>query len=556
MEFSKLVEIFQRLEKITARLEMTSIISKFLEETPGDLLPIVILLLQGKVFPEWSNRELGIGSKLLIRALADVSGKSVDEIEDKLREKGDIGLVAEECLQKKSQVTLFIQVLTVEKVHFNLDRISQLEGERSQEKKLRYLSELLLLASPLEAKYISRLVLEELRLGVGKGIVRDAIAQAFRVDASLVDRAYYLTSDLGEVAKIAKLEGEEGLKKIELKPGRPIQVMLAQRAENLGEVIEKFGKAAFEIKYDGARLQVHKYNGTIELYTRRLENVTKQFPEVVEWAKNYLKAENAIVEGELVAILSCEDRRPRPFQELSKRIKRKYDIDKIKEKIPVELNLFDIIYLNGKSLLEEKFIERRKTLESIIIQSDDFKLAKQLITSDLSEAEKFYKEAIDLGHEGVMAKNLNAPYQPGSRVGYMYKIKPIMETLDLVIVGATWGEGRRAHLLGSYLLGILDESTGELLTIGRMATGFTDEQLEEMTKLLKPDIIYEKGKEVVLKPRVVVEVGYEEIQKSPKYTSGYALRFPRLIRIRYDKSVEEADTLSRLEKILELQEKK
>ncbi len=439
--------------------------------------------------------------------------------------------------------------MTVKKVYGNLEKLSSLTGKGSQDKKVSYIAELLSYATPVEGRYIVRTILEELRLGVGGGILRDAVAEAYGVDAKLVERAYSLCSDYGEVARVAKTEGKTGLEKIDIVPGRPIESMLAQKVNSVEDALKEFGTAAFEIKYDGARVQIHKTSGGVELYTRRLENITNQFPEIVRYAKEHIKTDSAIVEGEMVAITSMSDRRPRPFQDLSRRLKRKYDIADVEKEIPVEMNLFDVIYYRGKNIIDTGFAERRRLLTEIIRQTDSFKLAEQLVTSNVKDAEKFYKHALDLGHEGVMAKSLDAPYQPGSRVGYMYKIKPIMETLDLVITGATWGEGRRAHWLASFLLAARDQDTGDLLTMGRMGTGFTDELFKELTETLKPEISEEIGKEVKLKPRIVVEVAYEEIQKSPTYTSGYALRFPRLVRIRADKGTEDADTLARIEEL-------
>lgn len=549
MDFFVLAKVFRELENVAGRLEMTDIISRFLGDVPADSLPIVLLFLRGKVFPGWSGKDLGVGSKLMIKAIADIAGISQQDVEDKLRVKGDMGLVAEEVLIRKTQTTLFVEKLTLDKVYSNLDKLAGLTGMRSQEKKIGYIKELLSFAEPMESRYIVRLILQELRLGVGDGIVKDAISQAFKADSKLVDRAYALTSDLGEVTRIAKSEGNTGLGKVDITCGRPIEVMLAKKVGGIEEALDKFSPAAFEIKYDGVRLQIHKTDEGVLLFTRRLENVTKQFPEIVKSAKENLREDDVVVEGELVAIKSKEDRRPRPFQDLSRRIKRKYHIREMADKIPVEINLFDIVYYRGHNIIDEKFTDRRKILESIVKESPNFRLAEHLLTDNPGEANRFYSLAIDGGHEGVIAKNLDAPYQPGSRVGYMYKIKPVMETLDLVIVGATWGEGRRAHWLGSFLLATLDPDTGELLTIGRMGTGFTDEQLKDMTKLLGDDVVRQEGTEVTLKPRIVVEVAYEEIQKSPTYTSGYALRFPRLVRIRQDKGVGDAETIARVKEI-------
>ncbi|RLI89408.1 MAG: DNA ligase [Candidatus Altiarchaeales archaeon] len=550
MDFSTLTDVYQELEKTSSRLEMTSIVSEFLKRVPEKELPVILLFIRGRVFPAWSDKELGIGNKLVIRAISAISGVTEATVENRIRETGDTGLAAESLLVKKAQTTLFREKLTVMKVYNNLYRLTSLSGKGSQEKKISYITELLSFAEPTEAKYIVRLVLEELRLGVGEGIVKDAIARAFQVDPKLVERAYSISSDLGEVARISKSEGEKGLRKVTLKTCRPIEVMLAQKIGSIEEAIGKFGETAFEIKYDGARIQIHKEDGRIELYTRRLENVTRQFPEIVKSARENIRVRSAIVEGELVAIKSKKDRRPRPFQDLSRRIKRKYDIPEMVKNIPVEVNLFDLVFCEGESKIEDEFRDRRKLLEKIITETDTFRLAEQIITDNVKEAEKFYRNALNLGHEGVMAKNLKAPYQPGSRVGYMYKIKPVMETLDLVIIGATWGEGRRAHWLASFLLAVSDPDTGRFLTIGRMGTGFTDEEFKEMTELLRGEITEQIGKEVRLKPKIVVEVAYEEIQRSPTYSSGYALRFPRLVRIRTDKGPEDADTLQRVEEIL------
>ena len=550
MEFSELTAVYQKLEEISGRLEMTSIISDFLGSAPDDELPTLILFLQGKAFPPWSEKDLGIGNKLMIKAISSISGFPEEKVEDKVRETGDTGLAAEELLISKTQTTLFKEEkLTLRKVSDNLNKLAGLTGKGAQDKKISYINELLSFASPVESRYLVKIILEELRLGVGRGVVRDAIAGAFEVDAALVDRAYSLTSDLGEVARTAKKDGNKGLELAKMKTGVPVEVMLAQKVGGIEDALEKFSPAAFEVKYDGARIQIHKEGDKITLFTRRLENVTRQFPEIVEEARTNLKAESAIVEGELVAI--GDDRHPRPFQDLSRRIKRKYNIKEISAKIPVEINLFDAIYHEGKSTIDSEFKERRKILEKIISPTENFRIADDLVTSDASEAEKFYQKALDLGHEGVMVKNLDAPYQPGSRVGHMYKVKPIMETLDLVLLGATWGEGRRANWLASYLLAVLDPDSGQLLTIGRMGTGFTDEEFKSMTEMLKDQVLEQSGKEVKLRPSVVVEVAYEEIQKSPTYESGYALRFPRLVRIREDKGVDDADTLARVEEIID-----
>ena len=550
MQFNEFTQVCKILEDKSGRIEMTDIIAGFLSPIPEETVPVVCSFLRGEVFPIWTGVELGIAGKLMIKSLSTVSGIKDEDIENLIKETGDAGIVAEQILVKKAQTTLFQESLTIERVYDNLVKAAALEGKGAQDKKISYVNELLSNATPAESRYLVRLILGELRLGVGDGILRDAIAKAYGVDAALVERAYNLRSDLGEVALAAKTGGNLKLGAISLTTMRPIKVMLAQKAESIADILSELGTAAFEVKYDGARVQVHKNDGTVELYTRRLENVTKQFPELVKSSIENINAKQAILEGEIVAIKNADDRRPRPFQDLSRRIKRKYDISEMVRKIPVEVNLFDILYLNGEATTETPFSQRRKMLEEVVSSTEFFRLSEQLVTKDEDAADDFYEHALSMGHEGVMIKKLEAPYQPGSRVGYMYKLKPVMESLDLIVTGATWGEGRRAHWLASFLLSVYDPTRDEFLEVGHLGTGLTDEQFKEMTELLKPLVLEEKGQAVKIKPKVVVEVAYEEIQHSPTYTSGYALRFPRLVRIRNDKGPMDTDTMERIEELM------
>ncbi|MFN3527799.1 MAG: ATP-dependent DNA ligase [Candidatus Altarchaeaceae archaeon] len=558
MYYLELVEVLEKLEKITGRIEMTDIVAEFLKKVPDEDINYVILTLQGLVFPIYDERKLSIAENLAIVALSNASGWSEEKIKEKIKEEGDLGNAAEKILQRKIQKGLFSfgeeEKITIGEIYKTYEKISEYTGQGSQERKISMLSKILTKCKPKEAKYVIRTVLGELRVGVGEGIIRDAIAKIYAKDENdvenlkqKIENVYNLTSDFGEILKF--LRENKDIENISMKIGRPIRVMLAEKLPDIETGIEKLQKAGIEVKYDGVRAQIHKDNDKIFIYTRRLENITNQFPEIVEFSRKNINAKSCIIEGEIVAIY--ENRKPMPFQNLSKRIKRKYEIEEMVKEIPVEINLFDIIYLNGKSLINESFENRRKILESIINQTERFRLAEQIVTDNIEEAKKFYNYALEMGHEGVMMKNLKAPYKPGLRVGYMYKIKPVMETLDLVIVGAEWGEGRRANWLATFLLACRDEATNELKTIGMMGTGLTDEQFEEITKILKPLIIEEKGKEVKVKPQVVVEVAYEEIQRSPTYTSGYALRFPRLVRIREDKGVNDIDTIERIENLMQ-----
>ncbi|ASJ07614.1 ATP-dependent DNA ligase [Thermococcus pacificus] len=554
MRYSELADLYRRLEKTTLKTLKTKFVADFLKKTPDELLEIVPYLILGKVFPDWDERELGVGEKLLIKAVSIATGVPEKEIEDSVKDTGDLGESVALAIKKKKQRSFFSQPLTIKRVYDTFVKVAEAQGEGSQDRKMKYLANLFMDAQPEEGKYIARTVLGTMRTGVAEGILRDAIAEAFKVKPEMVERAYMLTSDFGYVAKVAKLEGNDGLAKVTVQIGKPIRPMLAQNAASVKEaLVEMGGKAAFEIKYDGARVQVHKDGDRVVIYSRRLENVTKSIPDVVSAVLESLKAEKVIVEGELVAV--GEGGRPRPFQFVLRRFRRKYNIDEMIERIPLELNLFDVLYVDGETLINLPFSERRKRLEETIAESEKIKLAVQLVTNNVDEAQEFYEKALELGHEGVMAKRLDSVYEPGNRGKKWLKVKPTMEDLDLVIIGAEWGEGRRAHLLGSFLVAAFDPHSGEFVPVGKVGSGFTDEDLVEFTKMLKPLIVREEGKFVEIEPKVVIEVTYQEIQKSPKYKSGFALRFPRYVALREDKSPEEADTIERVARLYEFQEK-
>ncbi|MBI3027454.1 ATP-dependent DNA ligase [Candidatus Woesearchaeota archaeon] len=580
MEYSKLVEVYEQLNKTTKRLEKTHIISEFLKEIGIDDMEYVMLLLEGRVFPNYDAREIGIASRLMLKSLSAATGISIEKIENEWKKEGDLGLVAESIVKTKKQATLHSTKLTTKKVFDNIRKLAELEGEGTVERKIQLIAELLTSSKPIESKYIVKTILGEMRIGVGEGAMRDAIVWAFfgnkigikytkegnnievedrgvynkYLDA--VQSAYDVTNEFAEVAEAAKLRGLVGLKGISMRIGVPIQVMLALKADTIEEAFETVGKpAAIEFKYDGFRIQGHKEErGNIKLFTRRLEDVTRQFPDVVEFIKKNVKGKSFIIDSEAVGY-DKKTEKYLPFQNVSQRIKRKYEIDKMSKDFPVELNVFDIIYYEGKSLINEPFEKRRKLLESIVKQQPKkIVLSKSRIISDKKDVEIFFKEAVDAGNEGLMFKSLKSPYKPGARVGYMVKFKHIMETLDLVVVGAEWGEGKRAKWLSSYTIACIDEN-GKFLEIGKVSTGLKEKEEEglsfmEMTKLLKPLIISDKGKEVNVHPKIVIEVGYEEIQNSPSYSSGYALRFPRVVSLRtMDKGPEQASTLGYVKKL-------
>jgi len=550
MKYDKLVELYEVLDSTTKRLEKTSLIADFLsmvgEEDPN-ILSIVTLLTLGRIFPTWSEEELGLGSKLLMKAIALVVGVKPEEVEDQMRDSGDIGLAAQELFSRKVQSTLFRRNLTIEKVHQNLVKIADITGGRSQYKKLEILRELLSSASPLEAKYITRTVIEELRVGVGEGTMKDAVSRAFKVPKETVERAHMLTNDLGLVAEVTKEQGTEGLQKLTLEPGKPVKPMLAQLSPNYITSIQEMGWAFCETKYDGIRVQIHREGDEINIFTRRLENISPALPEIIEYIKKAIKPSEFIVEGEIIV---TQDGKPISFQYILQRVRRKYEIEKMREKIPLTIYLFDVLYYN-QPVLDEPFKDRRELLEKIVqIIPRKLELSTQVkVTPENPEkAENLFNESIDEGHEGIMIKDPYAPYIPGIRGKKMLKWKATPETLDLVVVGGTYGTGKRAHLIGSFLLALRDVDN-KLKNLAHVATGLDDKTLHELSEISEPLIIRKIGRQVEMVPSIIMEIAFSEIVKSPEYESGYSLRFPVVKRIRNDLSIEDIDTVDRVKSI-------
>jgi len=576
MLYSKLCETYEELEKNPSRLKKTEILSEFLKTIKHEKHREIIYLLQGRVWPDYEEKEFGISNQLTIKALAKATGINEKEIVKRWKKIGDLGEVAEEITKSKSQHTLFSASLTTYKVLENLKSLPELVGKGTVDKKIGIIAELLTSAKPIEAKYIARTLLNDLRIGIGSGTLRDSIVWACfdKEDEDAYDKvqsAYDKVTDFAVVFEKA-LKGKHELEKIELSPGQPLKVMLALKAESIADGFERAGKpCAFEYKYDGFRMLINKdEKGNIRIFTRRLDEVTNQFPEVKEYVTRFVNAKTFILDSEAVGY-NPKTKRYTSFQDISQRIKRKYDIDKMAKELPIEINVFDILYYNGKSMIDEPFEKRTSLLRKIIkTEKLKFRTSEQLITDNEEKAEKFYKEALRIGEEGVMIKNLSSPYKPGARVGDMLKLKPASNELDLVIVGAEYGTGKRGGWLSSFDIACRDEETGEFLDMGKVSTGIKekegdegqkgeDEQksekkgkdgttYEEMTKLLKPLIISEKGKTVRIKPKIVITVIYQDIQGSPSYNSGFALRFPRFIALRPDRDVHDIATIDEIKK--------
>jgi len=541
-------ELCQRVEGVSGSLEKIDLVAAFLKNLDDDDLAVASGFIMGDLFSPSMDLVMGVGPSILYEAMARACGCSTERISDMLRATGDPGLVASAAVDKKKPIgfAAFIkdEPLSIKEVYQRLVAVARASGKGSQDAKVKNLQYLFSQATPLEAQYIARLAIEDMRIGIGEGGVRDAIAQAFSQDASKVERAYNLTNDIGLVAVNAR---KGTLADLNVLINHPIKMMLAQVGEGISASMQELGSAAIEWKYDGARVQIHKDGKRVRIFSRRLEDVTRSLPEIVRLAQE-VRADKAILDGEVVAI--GKDSRPLAFQEILKRFRRKYNVEKQAKETPLHLFLFDLIYLDGQSTVDLPLTRRRELLEGI---ADPSILADQVISDSVQRAEEIYHQALEKGHEGLILKNSMSVYAPGKRGKNWLKIKPVMETLDLAVIGAKWGEGRRASFLGSYRLACLDEATSKLQDIGWVATGLTDEALAELTELFRELILVQNGMEVELKPAVIFEVAYEEIQKSQSYSSGYALRFPRLVRVRDDKSLEEADSLERVESLYRVQ---
>jgi len=584
LNFSTLAEAYERIEATSKRLEMTELLANLLGMTSAKVIDKVVYLTQGKLYPDYLGIELGIAERLAIKVLSGVTGRSESEIERTYKRIGDMGASAEALMIKRSQQTLTKSQLSVERVYETFEKIAKATGEGSLEQKVRLLASLISDASPREAKYILRMALGKLRLGVADMTVLDALAKAYGGDKeSRVDleRAYNLSSDLGYVAKIVATDGMRGIKKFRVVVGRPIRPMLCERLSSAEEILTKLGgKGAAEYKYDGLRVQAHVEPKGVALFSRRLENITSQFPDVCHELRRATNIKEAILEGECVG-MDMDTGDMLPFQMISQRRGRKYEIEKMIEEIPVTIFLFDILYADGDDLTQRPYMERRKLLEKAVKETDRVRIAEQITTSSPDKLEKYFDEAVSMGCEGLVVKNISndSIYQAGARGWLWIKYKrsykaEVADTFDLVPVGAFHGRGKRAGTYGALLMATYNKDSDSFETLCKLGSGFTDEDLERLPKLLKDFIIPHKHarvnslmkSDVWFSPATVLEISADEITLSPLHTCardkirmdrGLALRFPRFTgRYRTDKSPEDSTTSKELLEMYKRQLKK
>lgn len=550
--FRNLAVLCEQLESTKKRKTMADWVASFIQQLQLEEVQPATSMLMGRAFPTWDRRVLEISWPTISTIIRRITNAEEGSFSQAFGVTGDAGDATETLYEKgktRRQVTLFQRQLTILEVNQAFETIAATTGPGSREKKERLLETLLSSATPLEAKYIVRILARDMRTGFHEGLMERAVAQAFNVPLCDIQTANMLMGDIGEVAALLRARGKEGLSKLGFRVFRPIRPMMAQMAETVAEAWEEHNKkTALEYKLDGARVQVHKSGDNVKIFSRRLTDVTESLPEIVEQVKNEVKTAEAVLEGEIIAVST--DGNLLPFQHLMRRFRRIRKIELAAEEIPVQLHLFDVLFIDGKNLVREPYIQRR---EKLIEVAGSIPLTRQIIAESVEDAEGFLQGALERGHEGVMAKRLDSPYTPGVRGKGWLKIKSVLDPLDLVIVAAEYGYGRRHGWLSDYYLAARDAESGELLTVGKTFKGLTDAEIIRMTQLLKQLTIGKEGHRVTVAPRITVEVAYNEIQKSSKYRSGMALRFARITRIRDDKSPEEADTIQRVREIFERQ---
>jgi DNA ligase-1 len=550
--FRALAELGEKLEATKKRLLMLDLVSDFLIKLEVEEVEPAVSMILGRSFPKWSQRTLDVSWATLSEIIGRISGVEWSVFDEAFSRSGDVGSATKvvfESSKVRRQALLFEKALTLLEVRRSFEAITDAVGYGSREKKERLVEALLSQASPLEVKYLIKIFIGDMRTGFHEGLMGQAISKAFQIPLRLVQQTSMITGDIGQVASVAKTEGAEALAKIGFKVFRPVDLMLAQMADTVGEALKEHGgKTAFEYKYDGARVQIHKLGEQVKIFSRRLTDVTDSLPETVQVVEQNIKAREVILEGEVIAVDAHGF--PIPFQHLMRRFKRVHSVEEVAGEIPIKLYLFDMLYLNGKSLISASYLERRRFLAET---AGGIPLTAQDVTDSVKEAEGFLRKAMDAGHEGLMAKRLDSPYTPGIRGKRWLKVKPVLEPLDLAIVAAEYGYGRRHGWLSDYYLAARDSETGEFFPVGKTFKGLTDAEIIEMTRRLKELALRKEHGRVVVLPKIVVEVVYNEIQSSPKYGCGMALRFARITRIREDKTPHEVDTIQRVREIYERQ---
>ena len=567
MKFAEIAEFFERMEITSKRLELTEILVELLKSTPIDVISKVTYLIQGKLRPNFEGVELGIAERLAMKAISKSAGVSMKKIEDSYKVGGDLGVTAANILKQKTQTTFSAESITLERVYNTLFKIAKLEGKGSQDMKIKYISSLLNDATTNESKFILKILLGTLRLGIAENTLMDALAIAFTDEKSnrvLIENAYNVSSDLGYVSEVVAKQGINGIKKFEIAIFNPIRPMLADRVKSEEDAIKKFqDEFAAEYKLDGERAQIHKKGNEIIIFSRSLEKITRYYPDIVEKIPNLLICDECILEAEVVAI-NEDTGNFLPFQELMHR-RRKYKLEKAVSDYPITVNFFDILFLNGKKIIDLPYLERRNNLLKIVKDDKFVKVIPMSIIKNEGDVLEILENSINSGCEGLMLKMLQSPYRAGMRGSNWLKLKreyqnELGDSLDLIVIGAFFGKGRRTGRYGTLLLASYNSENDTFPSICKVGTGFTDESLDQLYQILSPNVTIKKNSkiesdmnaDVWFEPSLVIEIVASEITLSPIHKTGFnilrkesglALRFPKFTgKIRSEKNVEDAST--------------
>ncbi len=579
MLYSDLAETFDRLESTGSRLEMTSILAEFFRRADKGELRSIVYLSQGKLHPDFVPGVLGMADRLVMKAIAKASGNPDDKVEKLTIETGDMGQVAETMISRKKQMALFSEELTVARVVRGLTTIENADGKDSQDTKQKTLAGLLHDSGPLEARYLCRTVTGRMRVGAADLTILDALAEAFatKEDRPAIERAFNVTCDIGLVAETIANGGMDAVRTISVKVGSPVKVMLAERLPSISEVVEKMGgRCAMEYKYDGIRVQAHIGRDSVKLYSRRLEDLTSNFPDIAEALRARCGHDEAIIEGECVAI-DPETGFMLPFQNVTHR-RKKHGMDEAVRDVPVRIFMFDMLYADGEDWTPRPYLERRAALEEGFEIGDNVQMTTMRMVGSPEEGEEFFANAIGARCEGIMAKSVapDSVYRAGSRGFLWIKYKKdyqqaLTDSFDLVVVGAFYGMGKRAGRYGALLMAAYDGETGRFETVCKLGTGFDDAFLDAIPALLdgslsesKPSSVdAEMVPDVWFEPNVVLEVLAAEITLSPIHTAakdvlkegaGLGIRFPRFTgRVRDDKTPEQCTSVSEIIEMFEMQ---
>ncbi|BAB60403.1 DNA ligase [Thermoplasma volcanium GSS1] len=581
MKFSLVTDAFEKMSKTTKRTELTEILVELLKSADEDLQSLVYLI-EGKLAPDYQGIETQMSDKLIIKALSIVSNIPEEAVSETYSKLGDIGSVAREIAAKKNMRSLVNEDLTVKYVHDTLMRMAKTSGSGSTKARIDAYVDLALSGTPADLMYITRIITGKLRIGVSDATILDAIILAFSDEkySEEIENAYNFHPDLGYIAVQLRLGNLESVINMGPTPMVPFKVMLAERLRSVDEIVQKMnGKCAFEYKYDGMRTEIHIVDEKVRLFSRGNEETTGQFPDIVKSAKETFHVSSVILDGEAVPY-NPETGELYPFQVISQRRGRKYDLDKVSNEIPITVFLFDIVYINGKDLSKTPYAERRRILEGLFKENDNFKLAKRIVSSDTGTITKFFNQAIEDGCEGLVAKSMadDSYYKAGARGWLWIKLKrdyqaQLWDTIDLTVVGAFMGHGRRSGTYGALLLATYNEKNDTFETVCKLGSGFTDDVLFSLPKRFAEFVSKEKPARVVstiepdvwIYPSIVMEIIGAEITISPVHTcafgiiekdAGLSIRFPRFTgKWRDDKKPEDSTTTQEIIEMYKEQKK-